>query len=246
VAWDVSSDLTAFDEALEWFLSRLVLTTEQLAALESGAASSAFWVSNVADLHVVQDTFDSLARAIEQGETFAQWQKLIGDKLHNAWTLRGGAEANRLQVIYRNATQSAYNRGRHEQMSDPLIKELRPKWMFDGIGDSRQSDICRECDGTILPADDPWFESHTPQLHHSCRSGIRCLTDEQAADKLKSGDTNDDGSTRFSSTAPTIDADKGFGDAPKPTDDPKANHDVSDADPALRASLARKAEAAGE
>lgn len=246
MAWDVTSDLLRFDEALEWFLSRMVISTEELAALEAQAASSAFWVANVAEARVVQDTFDSLARALERGETFSQWQKVIGDELHNAWSLRGGAEANRMQVIYRNATQGAYNRGRHKQMSEPLIKELRPQWMFDGIGDSRQSAICRECDGTIRPHDDPWWDSHTPQLHHACRSGIRCLTDEQAREKLGSGATNEDGTKRFSNVAPDVDAADGFGDAPKPSDDPKDDFNLDTLDPALRKSLDGKAAAAGE
>lgn len=245
MSWDVSSDLLTFDEALEWFLARLVISTEELAAIEAHAAASAFWISGVSDMRVVQDAFDSLARAIARGDTFRDWQNLIGDEMSSAWTLRGKAEANRLRLIYRNATQSAYNRGRHEQMSDPLIKELRPKWMFDGIGDSRQSEICRACDGTIRPADDPWWDRHTPQLHHACRSGIRCLTEEQAREKLRSGETNDDGSKRFSSSAPDIDAQDGFGKAPEPSDDPRDDHDLDNVDAGLRASLDRKARAAG-
>jgi SPP1 gp7 family putative phage head morphogenesis protein len=205
----------------------------------------------------VQDVFDSLRGALERGEPFREWQKTIGDRLHSAWSLRGKAEATRLQVIYRNATLQAYNRGRHEQMSDPLIKELRPMWMFDAIVDSRTSPICRPLDGVIKPADDPWWDTHTGPLHHQCRSGIRALTQEQADRKLASGAKHPDGGPRFREDAPkegsqwTKDAkveppQEGFGGAPDPRQKAAAQFDLAGLDKGLRESLERKARAAGE
>jgi SPP1 gp7 family putative phage head morphogenesis protein len=246
MALDVTADLVRFDEALEWFLSRLLLSADDLAILEANASASAFWASGLTDLRVVQDVFDDLAWALENGQPFREWQKLIGDKLHGAWSLRGKAEATRLQVIYRNATQAAYNRGRHEQMTEPVIKELRPQWMYDAIMDSRTSPICKPLDGIIKPADDPWWQDHTPPLHHQCRSGIRCLTDEQAREKLGSGAKAPDGGPRFRTEAPAVDAQEGFGQAPKPNDKPADDYDLSDVDAGLRESLQRKARAAGE
>jgi SPP1 gp7 family putative phage head morphogenesis protein len=38
--------------------------------------------------------------------------------------------------------------------------------------DDRTSDICRECNGTRLPAGHPWWRTHTPPLHPHCRSTV--------------------------------------------------------------------------
>lgn len=45
------------------------------------------------------------------------------------------------------------------------------------------SDICDELDGTVLPADDPFWLKHTPPLHFSCRSILTPLSDEEADDE---------------------------------------------------------------
>jgi hypothetical protein len=38
--------------------------------------------------------------------------------------------------------------------------------------DDRTSEICRECNGTRLPAGHPWWRTHTPPLHPHCRSTV--------------------------------------------------------------------------
>jgi hypothetical protein len=58
--------------------------------------------------------------------------------------------------------------------------ELRPFWEFSATMDSRTSEICRPLDGTILKADDPFWKSHNPPLHHACRSTVISLTRKQA------------------------------------------------------------------
>jgi len=147
----------------------------------------------------VLDTYDSLLKAIENGTPLKEWQDAIEEKLTAAW---GKKDSPRIQTIYRNATQQSYNAGRWRQMTDPAVKALRPYVEFDGIGDARQSKVCRKSDGTIVSIDDPWLETHSPQLHHRCRSRLTSLSDKEAK---RRGITED---------PPDVDADKGFGKIP--------------------------------
>jgi len=141
----------------------------------------------------------SLVDALASGVPFKEWQKEIAATLTDAW---GRADSFRLETIFRNAVQQAYNAGRSRQMRAPEVLRFRPFGLFDGISDSRQSAICKDCDGTVLPLDNPWWGSHTPQLHHRCRSRVVNITRAQG-ERLG-----------ISKAPPATAADKGFGKIP--------------------------------
>lgn len=71
-------------------------------------------------------------------------------------------------TIFRTNVQSAYNAGAYQQRNDPAVRKRRPFWQFRAIQDARTSDLCRPLDGIVRPADDPWWKTHTPPLHHQC------------------------------------------------------------------------------
>jgi uncharacterized protein with gpF-like domain len=120
-------------------------------------------------------------------------------------------------------------------------------WLYSSVKDTRRSAICKDLEGTILPADDPYWDTHTPQMHHGCRSSLRSLTQEQADRKLASDAKTVDGRKRFRDKPPAgVDADEGFGDAPDPRQKAAAQFDLAGLDKGLRESLERKARAAGE
>lgn len=180
MAWAATAEVEQFDEALDWFRGRFPVTEEMLSELSAYAGPRAWTVAGVAQLDIVLDTYESLFTAIQKGTPYDEWQEKISDKLTKAW---GRPDSGRLETIFRNATQQAYNAGRERQLTSPEVVALRPYHQFDGIGDSRQSPVCKACNGTILPWDHPWWETHSPQLHHRCRSRKRALTRAQAARK---------------------------------------------------------------
>lgn len=199
MTWSASADVSRFEEALAWFLRRFPATEDQKRQMEEHAQASAWTIAGVTDLNILQAVFDSIAAAIDKGETINEWREGLETKLGTDWS---GITPHRLETVFINATQQAYNAGRWRQINDPVVKTYRPYGMFDGIADHRQSKICIACDGTILPLDHPWWQTHTPQLHHRCRSSVRSLTATQAA---RRGVTTD---------IPDTDASEGFGRAP--------------------------------
>ena len=126
---------------------------------------------------MVQDLFDSLAGAVRRGMGLDAWKRRLPALLRAAW---GRGSAFRVETIFRNAVQQAFSRGRYKQMTHPAVKRFRPFWLFDGVNDSRITPICKERDGVVLEADDPWWLTNYPPLHHRCRSGVRTLRAAQA------------------------------------------------------------------
>lgn len=203
MAWSATAEPQRFTEAVEWFEDRLPLTPELADTLADYSGDRAWTVAGLTQLDVVFDVWRSLLDAVEHGTPFAEWQKNVEPRLTKAW---GRRNAPRVETVFRNATQQAFNAGRWRQITDPAVKAFRPFILVDGIDDARQSAICNAIDGTIVSVDDPWLDTHSPQLHHRCRTQLRTLS---AADAKRRG-----GATQ---QLPADKADEGFGRKPTAT-----------------------------
>jgi SPP1 gp7 family putative phage head morphogenesis protein len=177
MAWRATADVERYDEALEWFLGRTILSDEERRRIPAEARSRAFWLAGVAQMDVVQDVFNDIDRALANGTPFDEFKAQVSDKLARAW---GRDDPHRVETIFRNAAQSSYNAGRWHQMTEPSVQRFRPFWQYDAILDSRVTPLCKTLDGTVLRADDPWWDTHYPPLHHRCRSSVRNLRQSEA------------------------------------------------------------------
>lgn len=197
-----TTDVGEFAEAVAWHQQRKPMTRGEWDDLSASQRQRAFVVSGVAQARLVEDVHNSLQRAIASGKPFEEWKKEQGPALEKAW---GGSVKDpgfRLETIYRNAAQTAYSAGRWKQIHHPAVRKARPFLQFDAILDGAVTPICRTCNGTLLPIDDPWWDSRVPPLHHRCRSGTVTL------DKFEVAELG--GVTQ----APDVDADGSWGQAP--------------------------------
>lgn len=195
----VTADPHRFTEAVNWFRARLPITESELASLSEKARGRAWTIAGVTQLDIVKSVFDEIDKANTDGTPFEAFKKAVEDKLTAEWGRRDSA---RIETIFRNATQSALNRGRYAQMTHPDVVRFRPFWMFDAIDDSRTTQLCHSLDNTVLPQEHPFWLTHIPPLHHRCRSGIRSL---RRAEAEKRG---------IATEAPDTEAEAGFGKAP--------------------------------
>lgn len=192
----ITADPAKYEQAIHSLRRRVPMTREKWDALSAAEREFAFTVSNVAQADLVAETLEAVKKAMENGTTLADFKAEIGAQLEEAW---GGPDPFRVETIFRTNVQSAYNAGRHEIISDPVVKEARPYWRFDAVEDDRITEVCEKADGTVLPADDPWWAEHTPPLHYNCRSQIVPLSVEEAE------------RTGISERAPSAEPSDGFG-----------------------------------
>jgi SPP1 gp7 family putative phage head morphogenesis protein len=194
--WKVSADPYRFDAASQWFKDRLPVPYDEWLLMSAEARAMSFRVAAVTQADLVSDIWRALDKAVSEGTTFEDFKADIGERLIANW---GGEIPGRLETIFRTNVQSAYSAGRQAEMADPDIADTRPFRRFVATLDTRTSPVCRASHDTVLLASDPWWLTHTPPLHHRCRSCVITLTPEQAAEM---------GLT----AAPTpMDASKGFG-----------------------------------
>lgn len=177
---EVPPDPAEFDEAIEHFRQRVPMKRGEWDRLTAEAKERAFMVSEVAKADLVTEVYEAIDRAVSQGTTFADFVAEIGPKLEQHW---GGEKPGRLETIFRTNVLEAYNAGRQEVFDEPAVKRTRPYLRFEGIDDDRQTDICQDHEGTILPADDAFWLTHSPPLHYQCRSITTALSEEEAVDE---------------------------------------------------------------
>ncbi len=216
---DPPADPDRFEEAIRAFRARSSLTDEEFASLVEAEGKRASVAAVLAQARAIQEVIDALDRAVAEGTTLDDFKDDVAGKLAESW---GGEDAPRVEALFRTNVMQAYNDGRHAVFTDPEVKKARPYWRFDAVGDSRTSDICEALDGKVLPADDPYWRTHTPPLHPNCRSVITPLTPEEAA-----AEGVEDGAPDTDGAAPA----EGFG---KPADNDNWEPDISGFDPALR------------
>lgn len=148
-----------------------VMPPEGFYRLSAEKRALAFTVSGLARLDQVQAAADALARHIAEGGTLASFQAWAKTQ---DWSL----PRHRLETIYRNATQTAYNAGHWRRFEE--TKATRPFLMYDAINDSRVRPSHLALDGVIRPVGDAFWATHSPPLGHRCRCRLVSLSAEQA------------------------------------------------------------------
>lgn len=211
MAWAVSIDPVLFEEAVTWFRRRVPLPKDEWEKMSIRAQRKAFTVAAVADMDLLEDTKRSLDAAMSEGHSFEEWRDGIGDRLRAAWSTAFKKQRPKnpgalLETIFRTNVQQSYSAGRYRQLTSPAVLAARPFWMYDAVLDDRTTGGCRELNGAVLPATDPFWDTHTPPLHFRCRSGLRSLREDQARER------------GVATAPPENDAQEGFGQPPMASD----------------------------
>jgi uncharacterized protein with gpF-like domain len=186
--------------------------------LDEAQRERAFTVAKVSRMRVLQTALDGIAAAIRDGTTLEDFREKAAEGLIRSW---GGEIPGRIENIFRTNVLTSYAQGRHAINTAPAVREARPYWRYDDTQSDRECEECSACGGVVLPADDPWWATHTPLLHHQCECTITALSDEEAQEE----GVDEEG--------PEVEVDEGFGAEPSSVgQDWEA--DLSNLDPELR------------
>jgi SPP1 gp7 family putative phage head morphogenesis protein len=157
------------------------------------AIGAAFTVAKMMSLDLLRDTRAAVDKALAEGQTFEQFRDGIEGRLVQAgwWgqaemkdpvtgemkTVQLGSP-RRLRTIFRTNLQTYYAAGHWQEIQD--TKASAPYLMYDAVDDDRTREEHAAWDGTILPADDPWWDTHMPPNGWNCRCGVVQLSEAQA------------------------------------------------------------------
>lgn len=177
----------AFAEAIEFFRKKLNVPTQRWNDLYAEMHNRGFMVAGAMEADLLVDLRKAVEKAIVEGTTLEAFRKdFAGIVEKYGWAYKGGF-GWRTNIIYDTNVRQAYNAGRYSQMNDPEVKALRPYKIYKH-GDSinpRPEHLAWH--NTILPADDPWWLTHTPQNGWGCKCKVFTLSQRDLAKYGKSG-----------------------------------------------------------
>lgn len=158
-------------EAIAALRARRAMLPDDYYMLPAAARRQAFMIAGLAGVEQIRAVRDKLADILLQGGSFAGFRDY-------ARTLDWKATPGRLETIYRNAVQQAYNDGAWQRFE--RAKQRRPYLMYSAINDARTRPAHRALSGIIRPVDDPFWRTHSPPLGHRCRCRLLNLTEAEA------------------------------------------------------------------
>ncbi len=161
-----------FDEAVQFWRSKVRLKPGQFTKLREDAQVRAFAVSGVARDDVLATMFEAIEKALAAGTSYSEFRRDIRTIIEKrGWT---GRRAWRVETIFRTTIQTAYNVGKYAIFKEGQA-EL-PYWQYDAVGDSRTRPSHAALNGKIFRADDPFWDTWYPPNGFNCRCTVRALS----------------------------------------------------------------------
>jgi uncharacterized protein with gpF-like domain len=143
--------------------------------------TAAFTAAKVMELDILRNLREIVERAIAKGTTFRDFRLEAGDLLdQSGWSDYGNEDnkTSRLATIFDTNMRVARAAGqwqrieRAEESLPYLIYELGPSKIH------REEHV--EWEGTVLPVDDPWWDTHMPPSEWGCQCRVRQISPQEA------------------------------------------------------------------
>lgn len=169
---DNPNDITKFLAGQE------VKVTWNATEMQEAIRKHAFTVSKVASADLLEMVRADVVLAQHDGKSLGEFKKGLKIKLMTSgFSTKNDGSAWRLDTILRTNTQSMYMQGCYNEMKQNA--DSMPYWQFMADLDSRTTNTCRELNGKVFKASDPFWNTHYPPLHYNCRSAVIALGDTQ-------------------------------------------------------------------
>ena len=175
-----------FEEAIAFFQQKLDLPTARWDDLLGAAHDRAFVVAGAMQADLLADLRAAVTKGIAQGTTLAEFRRdfesLVAKSGWTGWTGEGSAagRAWRTEVIYSTNLRTSHAAGRYAQLQE--IRRARPYWRYvhnDTVAHPRPQHLAWH--GRIIPADDPWWQTHYPPNGWGCRCQVESLAPRDLA-----------------------------------------------------------------
>lgn len=167
-----------FKESIEFYRDKINLPTSDWTSIWETQHSKAFVVAGAQSDALLEDFYNAIQDAKQNGGGYEDFKGRFNEiATKHGWSYNG-APGWRSKVIYDTNITQAYNAGRYVQMQ--AVKHLRPFWQYKHISIENPRLEHKAWDGKILPADDPWWDTHSPQNGWGCKCRIYSLSSLEA------------------------------------------------------------------
>lgn len=167
-------------EAIDFLRNKVDVPTARWTDLWQEQHSVAFTVAGAQNEAMLKDFHAAVDNAIANGGTLEDFRKdfdnIVGQY---GWDYNGSRDW-RSKVIFDTNVSMAYSAGRWEQIQS--VKDQRPYLLYRHLdGQAHPRPEHEDWDGTVLPVDDPWWQTHFPPNGWYCH----CWVESLSADDLE-------------------------------------------------------------
>ncbi len=170
-----------FEEAINFFRQKLGMQSATWSEIYASEHDHAFTVAGVMRDDMLSDFRLAIDTAIAEGTTYqtflGEFDTIVGKY---GWSYNG-TRGWRSRVIYDTNIRTSYQAGRYAQMTDPDVLKYRPNWMYQHGDSVHPRPMHLSWHGTVLPADDPWWESHYTPNGWGCKCRVTALSNRDLA-----------------------------------------------------------------
>ena len=174
---ELGFDAIPSKEAITQLKRKLRIPTQRWDDYQGAIQAKAFTVAGAQNMAMLADFHDAINDAIANGTTLNDFRKDF-DRIVDqyGWTYKG-QRGWRSATIFNTNMRSSRMAGKWEQIQ--RTKQTRPFIQYLTANDSRVRDEHAQWHGLILPADDPWWQTHYPPNGWGCRCTVRSLNQRQ-------------------------------------------------------------------
>lgn len=154
-----------FAEQIDFFRRKVNVPTQAWTDVYAAGHEHSFMVAGARG-EVLTDLRGAVDRFIREGRTLADFRRDFDAVVaRTGWAYNGGRNW-RTRIIYETNLRQSYNAGREAQIEQ--VKATRPYGLYrhGGSAEPRQQHLA--WDGIVLPLDDPWWNTHSPQNGWGC------------------------------------------------------------------------------
>jgi len=162
-AWD-----QPFQEAVEFFLSKGIMTRGEFDKLAAAEKVKAFTAAYVYEADELQRVFDGVQAALEKGTTLRDFVKTTEDMLTRPW---------HRETVFRTNVLSSYGAGHWEQAQ--ANRALRPYARYSAVMDGRTRPRHAALHGLIYSLDHEFWKMYWPPWDYNCRCAAFTLSQNE-------------------------------------------------------------------
>lgn len=168
-----------FSESIDFFKAKIKLPSSSWTDIWQEQHAHAFVVAGATHDALVEDFYRAVQKAKWAGGGYDEFRTRFQEIATKHGWAYNGTPGWRSRIIYDTNITQAYNAGQYQQMM--AVKHLRPYWRFRHTSTEHPRLQHLAWDGLILPADDPWFDSHMPQNGWGCKCRVDSLSRIEAS-----------------------------------------------------------------
>ncbi|OBW97592.1 phage minor head protein [Gallibacterium genomosp. 1] len=166
----------SFKEQARYFEKKLNLPTNSYLDVLGEEHDYFFMVAGANRNEVLVAFRQAVDDAIQRGETLEGFRKQFDEIVaKTGWQYKGGRNW-RTRIIYDTNVYAAYNRGRLQQHLD--LADVMPYWEYQHNDNAHPRPLHVQLDGTIRPANDPFWRYYYPIKAYGCHCTVIAHDDD--------------------------------------------------------------------